>query len=235
MLNHPAVANMRLSIIIPVFNEVETIQQALQALQSYRQQGHEVIVVDGGSHDDTVARAESLCDSLITSQPGRAVQMNTGAKQAMGDILLFLHADTRLPENAAETIINIFKASNKKVWGRFDVRLSNRHPLLLIVAALMNLRSRLTGIATGDQSLFVRGDVFHQLHGYPNIPLMEDISFSRELLKLSRPLCLRDKVTTSSRRWEQKGILRTILLMWYLRLAYFLGKQPEALARIYSR
>lgn len=226
---------MQLSIIIPVLNEAATIQQSLRDLQPYRQQGHEVIVVDGGSRDGTTGLAEPLCDRLLTSRPGRALQMNTGADHAKGQVLLFLHADTRLPGKAADLIVDAIQSSNEKVWGRFDVRLSRRHPLLVIVAALMNLRSRLTGIATGDQAIFIRRDTFQQLFGFPRIALMEDISLSRELLKQSRPICLRAKVTASSRRWEQKGILRTILLMWYLRLAYFLGKAPEDLARIYSR
>lgn len=222
------------SIIVPVLNEAENITLALQALRSYRQQGHEIIVVDGGSNDNTPELATDLCDQLIHSPPGRARQMNAGAEQAKGDVLLFLHVDTTLPENALHHLSTAIIKSDK-VWGRFDVNLSGQHWLLRLVAIMMNLRSRLTGIATGDQCMFVRRDAFNRVHGFPDIVLMEDITLSRSLLTVSRPLCLPLKVTTSSRRWEQKGIIRTIVLMWYLRLAYFCGKQPKSLARRYSQ
>ncbi|MDH5445646.1 MAG: TIGR04283 family arsenosugar biosynthesis glycosyltransferase [Gammaproteobacteria bacterium] len=224
----------RVTIIIPVLNEAGSIQNTLLPLQSYRQQGHEVIVVDGGSEDSTVSIAEHLCDKLVHGPIGRARQMNAGAEQAKGDILLFLHADTILPENAVQ-IVNTKLQSTSSVWGRFDVSLSGNHPVLRIVAFFMNLRSRFTGIATGDQAIFVRSKEFNQLRGFPDVALMEDIRFSKSLLTISHPICLRHKVTTSSRRWEQKGILRTIILMWYLRLAHFFGKSPKELARIYSR
>ena len=224
----------RLSIIIPVLNEAGNIQQCLQALQAWRKQGHELIVVDGHSTDNTVELAKPLCDKLLVSMPGRALQMNTGAELARGNILLFLHADTRLPENAVTEVIKVIKQTGKQ-WGRFDIRLSSHRPLMFMVGSMMNLRSRLTGIATGDQAMFVRRDIFHRVQGFPDIALMEDISLSHKLLRLSRPACIRAKAVTSSRRWEQNGVLRTILLMWYLRLAYFLGKSPESLARIYSR
>ena len=224
----------RVSIIIPVLNEEQSIQQTLPSLQQYRQQGHEIIIVDGGSVDTTVAQAEHLCDKVIVSHPGRALQMNNGAKQAKRDVLLFLHADTLLPDNAVDLLLSNLESSGK-VWGRFDVRLSSRHPLLYIVAWLMNLRSRLSGIATGDQAIFVRRQVFKTLEGFPEVALMEDIQLSNKLLSISRPVCLRQKVTTSSRRWEQNGIIRTILLMWYLRLAHYMGKSPKELARLYSK
>ncbi len=224
----------RVSIIIPVLNEAANILPTLQALQTWRKRGHEVIVVDGQSRDATAELAGPLCDKLLISPTGRAVQMNSGAAQAHGNILLFLHADTRLPDNAIEAMIKAIKRSGR-VWGRFDIRLSGHHPLLWVVGMMMNLRSRLTGIATGDQAIFVRRDVFHRVHGYAAIALMEDVSLSGKLLHLSRPACIRLKAVTSSRRWEQNGILRTILLMWYLRLAYFLGTPAESLARIYSR
>ncbi len=226
--------DMRVSIIMPVLNEAENIELSLQALQSYRQQGHELIVIDGNSQDNTVELASNLCDKLISSSVGRARQMNAGAEQASGNILLFLHADTHLPDNAMHHITNSIMKKNK-VWGRFDVKLSGSHALLRLVAIMINLRSRLTGIATGDQCMFVRRDIFHKIKGFTEIPLMEDISLSRALLAQSSPVCLPTKVMTSSRRWEQKGIVYTILLMWYLRLAYFLGKPPEVLAQIYSR
>lgn len=222
------------SIIIPVLNEANAIKPTLLALQAYRQQGHEVIVVDGGSEDQTIELAEHLSDKVIRSQAGRARQMNAGAAVAKRDVLLFLHADTHLPQQAPDVILHGLRTSGK-TWGRFDVRLSGQHPLLAIVARLMNLRSRLSGIATGDQAIFVRQDAFLRLRGFAEIPLMEDIRLSRALLTISHPVCLRQTVTTSSRRWEQKGILRTIVLMWYLRLAHFLGKSPDELARLYSR
>ena len=223
-----------ISIIIPVLNEANSIKSTLLALQAYRQQGHEVIVVDGGSDDQTVELAEHLSDKVIRSQSGRAKQMNAGAAVAKRDVLLFLHADTHLPDQAPDLILHGLLTTGK-AWGRFNVRLSGQHPLLSVIAWLMNLRSRLSGIATGDQAIFVRHEVFMRLHGFPDVALMEDIRFSRALLSISRPVCLRQTVITSSRRWEQKGIVRTIVLMWYLRLAHFLGKSPDELARIYSR
>jgi len=225
---------MQVSIIIPVLNEAAHIKVSLNSLQRYRRQGHELIVVDGGSQDRTVELATGRCDKLITSQAGRARQMNAGEKQASGDVLLFLHADTQLPDQAIQLVINALKQTNRS-WGRFDVQFSGRHRLLRLVAHMMNLRSRLSGIATGDQGMFITRDTFSKLGGFPDIPLMEDITMSRRLLAESRPVCLPLKVITSSRRWEQQGIIRTILLMWYLRLAYFCGKPPESLARIYSQ
>jgi rSAM/selenodomain-associated transferase 2 len=164
---------------------------------------------------------------VLTARPGRAVQMNAGARQASGDALLFLHADTRLPALADEFILSSLE---KKVWGRFDVQIVGEHPLLRVVACAMNLRSRLTGIATGDQAIFVRHDVFQ---GFPDIALMEDIALSRRLKRRGRPACLRSRVLTSGRRWERRGVLRTIVLMWRLRLLYFLGMPAERLARFY--
>ena len=225
--------DLRVSIIIPVLNEAENIRQTLLALQDYRQQGHELIVVDGHSQDQTVELAKDLCDVLVCSAAGRALQMNAGAAQARGNILLFLHADTRLPDNALTGMINTIIKTGR-VWGRFNVRLSGRKLMLKLVAHLMNMRSRLTGIATGDQAIFIQRAIFHKINGFANIPLMEDIQISQRLLKESRPVCLRDKVITSSRRWEKNGIIRTIVFMWYLRLSYFLGKSPEQLARLYS-
>ena len=225
----------RISIIIPVLNEAGSIRQSLLALQPYRQQGHELIVVDGGSNDKTIEQAEHLCDMLINSQSGRARQMNAGADKAKGEILLFLHADTQLPNNACGIILSELPRQKDRVWGRFDVRLSGSHPLLSVIARAMNLRSRLTGIATGDQAMFIRQQYFQKLNGFPDVPLMEDIRLSRALMRYSRPICIRNKLTTSSRRWEQQGIVRTVLLMWYLRLAHFFGKSPAELSRLYSR
>ena len=184
-------------------------------------------MVDGGSADATAALARESSDVVIAAPPGRARQMNAGARAAKGSALLFLHADTRLPGGADELILGALKAS---AWGRFDVSIDGRHPMLPVIAALMNLRSRLTGIATGDQAIFVRREAFP---GFPEIPLMEDVALSKSLRRRSRPQCLRLKVTTSGRRWESRGVLRTIVLMWRLRLAYALGADPARLAERY--
>jgi len=223
---------VKLSIIIPVFNEENSITVFLQSLQWLRETGNELIVVDGGSHDDTVACTLGLCDKQLNSEKGRALQMNAGANAASGDVLLFLHADTLLPSNANESILKSISDS-KKCWGRFDVKLSGKLLLFLLIAGLMNLRSRVTGIATGDQAIFVRADTFSQVCGYQNIPLMEDIAISKQLKKISAPICLREKVITSSRRWEEQGSWKTIILMWRLRWAYFFGEDPKVLVAKY--
>jgi len=225
---------MKLSIIIPTLNEGAVIRSALTALACLRSAGHEIIVADGGSNDETVKLAYPLADNVISSETGRARQMNAGAKAAHGDVLVFLHADTLLPLNADSVIINGLIRSGK-VWGRFDVRLAGRRSLLRIIEAMMNWRSRLSGIATGDQCLFIRRNVFEDTGGYPEIALMEDIAITGLLKQHGRPLCIKQRVVTSSRRWEQHGILRTILLMWRLRLAYFLGADPKRLAQVYRR
>jgi rSAM/selenodomain-associated transferase 2 len=224
---------MKLSIIIPVLNEEAQIAGALTALAPLRARGVEAIVVDGGSRDQTMAFAEPLADRVITAPRGRAVQMNAGAAAAGGEVLLFLHADTRLPPDA-DRLVRDGLACSGRAWGRFDVRISGRHPLLRIVAALMNARSRLTGIATGDQAMFVRRDLFERLRGFPAIALMEDIALSRRLRREGPPLRLSRRVITSGRRWEQHGVIRTIMLMWRLRLAYALGAEPDRLARRYG-
>jgi rSAM/selenodomain-associated transferase 2 len=222
-----------LSIIIPVLNEAAVIVTALEALAPLRSRGAEVIVVDGGSADRTAALAEPFADSVITSARGRAVQMNTGAAVARGDVLVFLHADTRLPPDPDRIILDGLARSGR-AWGRFDVSIEGRHPLLRVVATSMNARSRLTGIATGDQAMFMTRKAFTGVGGFPDIALMEDIELSRRLKRISPPLRLRARVTTSSRRWENRGVLRTILLMWRLRLAYFFGASPDDLARRYG-
>ena len=218
----------RLTILVPVLNEAGGIGEALGALTPLRARGHEVIVVDGGSTDGSADLAAPLCDQLVRSPRGRAAQMNAGARVAHGDALVFLHADTRLPDDAH---VLIAEALERSAWGRFDVRIASERWLLRMVACAMNLRSRLTGIATGDQAIFVRRDAFA---GFPEIPLMEDIAFSRTMKRRSRPACLRARVTTSARRWEANGVLRTILLMWRLRLLYALGITPQRLAREYA-
>jgi rSAM/selenodomain-associated transferase 2 len=224
---------MKISIIIPVLNEAALIVQTLSALQSLRAAGHELIVVDGGSDDATIPLSDRFADQIIRSSKGRSRQMNTGAKLAKGGIFLFLHSDTFLPEGADHLIIKGMERERKR-WGRFDVHLSGRHFLLRIVEWLMNWRSRITGIATGDQAIFVQRELFETLGGFPNMDLMEDIALSKLLKRYGPPLCLWRRVITSSRRWEKNGIFRTILLMWYLRLAYFFGSDPKHLARIYE-
>jgi len=221
---------MFISIIIPTLNEEDVIQALLQQLQTCRQQGHEVIVVDGGSHDNTCSVADSLSDKVISSEAGRALQMNNGATQSRHEILWFLHADTIIPENAIE---QIQEALNKSDWGRFNVKLSGSHILFRIIETMMNVRSCVSSIATGDQGIFVKRKVFWQVNGYSNIPLMEDVDLSKKLKKLSKPACLKYTLITSSRRWEKNGISSTILLMWKLRFLYWLGVSPEYLARQY--
>jgi rSAM/selenodomain-associated transferase 2 len=223
----------KLSIIMPVLDEGEGIAATLDALASLRALGTEVIVVDGGSRDATIQRARLRADRVITAPRGRALQMNAGAQHATGDVLLFLHADTRLPADADHVVLNGLERSGR-AWGRFDVRIEGRHPLLRVVGFFMNLRSRLTGIATGDQAIFVRRETFQSAGGFAEIKLMEDIALCKRLKRESRPLCLSERVTTSGRRWEKHGVLATMVLMWRLRLAYFFGADPNALARQYG-
>lgn len=223
---------MLLSIIIPVLNEAETLASRLAALQGLRAGGVEVIVVDGGSTDDSAGRAEPLADCVITAPRGRGRQMNAGAERATGDVMLFLHADTVLPDLATERIEAA--VTGGALWGRFDVRIDGASVMLPIVAALMNGRSRLTGIATGDQAIFATREAFARVGGFPDIPLMEDIAFSSTMRRMARPACLAEKVTTSGRRWEKHGVWRTILMMWWLRLRFWLGVSPQALAREYG-
>jgi rSAM/selenodomain-associated transferase 2 len=223
-----------LSIIVPCLNEADNIAGTLAALAPLRARGAEVIVVDGGSSDGTVERAASLADLVISAPRGRASQMNAGAARARGEIMLFLHADTQLPESADALIVEGLNRS-RRGWGRFDVAISGGNPLLRIVARLMNVRSRLTGIATGDQAIFATRSLFTAAGGYPEIALMEDIALCKQLKRYGRPLCLRHRLVASARRWEKHGVVRTILLMWRLRLAYWLGADPGKLAVRYDR
>jgi rSAM/selenodomain-associated transferase 2 len=224
---------MRLSIIMPVLDEATTIAAALGALAPMRQRGAELVVVDGGSMDDTVALARPFVDVMLKAPRGRAAQMNAGAREAKGDALLFLHADTRLPEDA-DRLVAAALARPGRYWGRFDVTLLGKPRILRVVAFMMNLRSRLTGIATGDQAIFMSADAFRKTGGYPDIALMEDIAISKALKRLSRPVALAARVDVSGRRFEAKGPMRLILLMWRLRLAYWLGADPSDLARRYG-
>jgi len=220
-----------LSIIVPTLNEAGGIVATLNALAPLRARGVEVIVADGGSSDRTMELAGPLADRLITASRGRGAQMNAGAALAKADTLLFLHADTTLPPDANRLVL---QGLRDHAWGRFDVWIAGRHPLLAVVARLINWRSRLTGIATGDQAMFVNRRAFEQAGGFPDIALMEDVALSQRLKRIGRPLCLRARVVTSGRRWDERGVFRTVLLMWRLRLCYVLGREPAALARRYG-
>ena len=222
----------RLSVVMPALNESAGMAAALQALAPLAARGAQLLVADGGSVDDTVSLAQAGGAQVIDAPRGRALQMNAGAQQASGDILLFLHADTRLPLDADRLIAQAI-ANGPQVWGRFDVRIEGKPRTLRVIAAFMNRRSRWTGIATGDQALFMTRAAFDAVGGFPAQPLMEDIEISKRLLKLSRPACLRARVVTSGRRWETRGVWRTVLLMWRLRLAYWRGATPERLAERY--
>lgn len=221
----------RLTIVVPVLNESAIIVDALQALAPLRGRGAEVIVVDGGSSDGTPRLAQRFAERVIVAPRGRGAPMNAGAALGSGDALLFLHADTALPENADRLIA---EALALRAWGRFDLRIAGRHPLLTVIARMINWRSSLTGIATGDQAIFVTRQAFLSVGGFPDLPLMEDIAISRRLKALCRPFCIGVPVVTSGRRWEHYGVLRTIVLMWRLRLAYYLGVAPARLALRYG-
>ena len=222
---------VRLSVIVPVLDEAAGIAASLAALAPLRARGHELVVVDGGSRDGTPALSRSHADEVIDSPRGRARQMNAGAARAQGEVLLFLHADTTLPASADTAIAHAL--ANGATWGRFDVEIQGSSAMFPLIAALMNVRSRWSGIATGDQAIFVQRGLFTRVGGFPDQPLMEDIELSRRLRALSRPACLRDRVLTSGRRWEQHGVWRTIVLMWRLRWRYWRGASPEALAKAY--
>lgn len=222
----------RLSIIIPTLNEEAAIAALLTDLAPLRARGHQVILADGGSRDRTVETAGSRLDHVVHTTRSRAAQMNAGAQVAGGEVLWFVHADSRVPAGAADRLLDAYAAGN--AWGRFHVRLSGAHPLLRVVEMGMNLRSCITAIATGDQGLFISRRLFDAVGGFPQIPLMEDVALSKALRRHGRPACIRrPRLQTSSRRWEQNGVLRTVLLMWRLRLAYALGASPSDLARHY--
>ncbi len=223
---------MYLSVIVPALDEGAEIAAALRTLAPVRARGGEIILVDGGSGDDTVAQARPFVDCVIQSAPGRAVQMNAGAAAARGDWLWFVHADSRVDAGAVADLEAMAERSRRR-WARFGVRLSGRRSLFRTIAFFMNARSCLTGIATGDQAIAVQRALFESVGGYPEQPLMEDIALSRMLRARGRPACLPARITTSSRRWEQRGPWRTIWLMWSLRFAYWRGADPAVLARRY--
>ncbi len=220
-----------LAIVMPALDEAAGIVPILQALQPLRARGVEVVLADGGSSDGTAALAAAYVDTVVVAPRGRALQMNAGVARTRADALLFLHADTRLPARADGLVLQALAGG--ALWGRFDVRIDGRPWLLRIVAALMNLRSRWSGIATGDQALFVTRRAFDAVGGFPPQPLMEDIELSRRLKRLGRPACLRAKVRTSGRRWEARGVWRTVFLMWRLRWRYWRGEPAARLAKAY--
>ncbi|WP_291010997.1 TIGR04283 family arsenosugar biosynthesis glycosyltransferase [Hydrogenophaga sp.] len=226
---------MKLAMVMPVLNEAATLPARLATLTGLRSEGVSVIAVDGGSDDETVVVARSCVDAVVHAPRGRAAQMNAGACHPLArraDALLFLHADTALPVRAVELVSQAL--ASDAIWGRFDVRIEGRHPLLPMVAAFMNRRSRWSGIATGDQAMFVRRAVFESLGGFAPLPLMEDIELSTRLKGISPPVCLREQVTTAGRRWDQRGFWRTVWLMWRLRAAWTMGGDAHALARRYG-
>lgn len=213
---------------MPVLNEAEYIVERLEHLKNSQSGDYEVIVVDGGSSDNSVELARQHAGSVIASPRGRALQMNAGAEYSNADVLLFLHADTVLPTNAINLLSNL-----EKPWGWFNVRLSGQHLMFRIIERMMNVRSQLTSVATGDQALFVSRHLFNKVGGFPKIALMEDIALSKILRSYAAPLCLQQQVITSSRRWQQRGIIKTVTLMWWLRLLYFCGVPPSRLEKMY--
>lgn len=223
----------KISIIIPCLNEEENILETLLPLQKSRQRGHEIILCDGGSTDSTITLSTPYVDKIITSNKGRAIQMNNGAASATGNIFCFLHADTIATENIDSLIISALHSN--KLWGRFNIRLNNNKWPFRIIESLINIRSCISGIASGDQGIFIHSSVFNKLDGFKNQPLMEDIELSKRLKKITRPACIKDTLITSSRRWEKHGIIQTVILMWTLRLKYFLGTPVEKLHTRYRR
>lgn len=221
---------MQLSIIVPMRNEAAELPALLEHLLPFARLGCDIVLVDGGSHDGSAALARAAGFRVLESAPGRARQMNLGAQAVRGDVLLFLHADTRLPPGAMPAIAD---ALRRHAWGRFDVRIKGKSWMLAIVSTLMNWRSRLSGIATGDQAIFMTRQAFDAVGGFPRQPLMEDIEISRALKQLGPPACLRLRVTTSGRRWETHGVWRTIALMWWLRWRYWRGAPADVLAKVY--
>lgn len=226
---------MRLAVIVPVFNEDTAIESTLARLAALRTRGAKIIVVDGGSNDATATLAHPHADCVLQSPRGRAHQMNAGATVALdagSDVLLFVHADSELPETADRLIETALRTTGR-VWGRFDVRIDGKMQMLKIVSAMVNWRSRVTGICTGDQAIFVTRSAFERLAGFAPIALMEDVEFSKRAKALSWPAAISARVVTSGRRWQRHGIWRTIVLMWRLRLAYFFGADPQRLAQRY--
>ena len=222
----------RLSIIVPMLNESGQLPELLEHLLHWKREGCEILLVDGGSSDQSPEQAEALGFKVLRSEKGRAIQMNKGAYLANGDILLFLHADTRLPKNADKLIFQAIKENNAD-WGRFDVRITGRSFMFKVIAWFINHRSRLSSIVTGDQTVFIRKRLFDEIDGFPVQALMEDIELSKRLKPISKPIALNEKVTTSGRRWEQRGIWKTIYLMWSLRFLYWRGASADEISAKY--
>lgn len=220
------------SIIIPTLNEAEVLPETLAVLQTVREQGVEIIVVDGGSADNTTQYTDGFVDKLVFSPTGRAFQLNKGAEVAQGHLLLFLHADTLLPTAGIQEIMSRTKQEGI-CWGRFEVRLNGKQFAFRVIEKMMNMRSCLTGIVTGDHATFVSKVLFEQVNGYPELELMEDIALSKKLKKYMSPMCLKTTVITSARRWQTFGIYKTVLLMWSLRLRYFFNADPSELSKMY--
>lgn len=221
---------MRLSVVIPVLDDACALQRLLEQFRGFASSAVELIVADGGSRDTSVAVARALADQVVSVEPGRARQMNAGAKVARGEMLWFVHADAGVSEALLGEILHL---SPSIKWGRCDVFLAGAEWWCRCIGTLMNWRSRVTGIATGDQGIFVARPLFEQCGGYPIIPLMEDIALSRMLRRGSRPVCVAEPMSVDVRRWRERGVLRTVLLMWWLRLRYFLGACPMVLHRLY--
>lgn len=224
---------MKLSIIIPVYNEAHCLSEKIDTLAALPSTNVEVVMVDGGSTDNTSILLQEAGLRVIQSAKGRALQMNQGAAVASGDVLLFLHVDTCLPANYFEAIEHALK-NNDKLWGRFDVNIAGQLWMFPVISAFINWRSSQFGIATGDQAIFVKRIYFETLGGFPEQPLMEDVEFSKRLKSISLPVCLKEKVITSGRRWEARGVWRTIFLMWRLRWLYWRGTDAKTLARMYQ-
>lgn len=222
---------MRISVIIPVLNEAKTIATTLMALQ--RLKPDELILVDGGSNDGTREVCRKFGMELYPSPRGRARQMNLGGQRGTGDVLLFLHADTRLPPSAFDDI-RLALEDPRVVGGRFDLQLDDARLMLRLVGFMISLRSRISKVSTGDQAIFVRREIFAELGGYPDIPLMEDVAFSRALKRRGAVACLRSRVVTSARRWENEGVWSTIFKMWLLKSLYLAGMSPVRLRRYYG-
>lgn len=222
---------MSISIIVPVLNEAADIQNTLCNLRHACNADDQIIVVDGGSSDDTCTLAEALCNQVVVSEKGRARQLNAGAAVAVHSILWFVHADTAVPANSASIVARALK--NTPSWGRFNVKFTSPKAAFSVIAFFINWRSRLTGVATGDQAIFISRELFDSVNGFPDLPLMEDVDISKALKRHQPPVCLKERVTTSSRRWEKNGVLRTVLLMWKLRLLHFLGVPASRLAEQY--
>lgn len=221
---------MKISIITPVLNEADNLDALNAQRLAFSEFIFEWILVDGGSTDNTLAKASSLGFEVIQSNKGRAIQQNAGADVAKGDLLLFLHADTRLNQEALQSLST---QKNAEVWGRFDIELDGNQFIFRVIERLINLRSRISKIATGDQGVFVSKTLFEQIGQFPVQPIMEDVEISKRLKKIKTPLCLKQKIETSSRRWEQFGVWKTIWLMWKLRFLYWLGVSPEVLIKKY--